>query len=216
MKKIMLKYALLFISMIFLSCTNEELTAELKFENGINELQSSAPGSGGYMIAGLVDEGACSASGRQYTVYATNYPAVNFARTVNVSIYKTVSGQSFEIDGGDVVIPAFSTVSNNMIVFSGANPEKYGNVKVQVLQVTGNNQDISNLYTLVNNSQYANNCFVTAPKGLPGDFCSGEDEDKDGICNCLDSDANGDGFQDLPFEREGYNCPDDLSEDEVS
>ena len=197
MKKVTLRMVVWCLSFLLVACTSEDLISP---ENNvaISDQKSKALSShstDGYMIGALVQGSYCGfvegGATYQYTVYATNNPPVNYDRTVNISIYKTTNGRSFEIDGGDVIIPANSTVSNNKIVFSGANTERYGNVNVEVLMVSDDTgQDISHLYTLVNNLQNADNCYV-ADLDVPGedpDFCNGEDADGDGICDWNDPD----------------------------
>lgn len=196
MKKILLKCALCGISLLLISCFAEEVVEPDAGVQVLEEESATLPSpSGGLMIGGLVQGTLCGVpDGRAtytYTVYATNYPAVNFDRIVNISIYKTVKGQQYELDGGDVIIPANATASNNLIVFSGANTERFENVKVQVLSVyNASGQNISSQYTLVNAGQYADNCYVPDPPKVPGDGpnpCGGEDADGDGICDGIDS-----------------------------
>ena len=197
MKKTILSLVVVVVfGIVINSCSNEEVVPNQLFENSTDLLNavrgtpSQAPG--GIMVAGLVDEGACSVSGRLYSVYATNYPAVNFDRTVNVSIFKqTASGTFYEVDGGNVVIKANQTSSNNLLVFGGAT-EVYGQVTVQVLSVSGPSGDISNLYDLRSIGQPANNCALPTNPGYEDDFCNGDDHDNDGLCDCLDSDYTGD------------------------
>ncbi|MCF6360541.1 MAG: hypothetical protein L3J29_07240 [Cyclobacteriaceae bacterium] len=211
----MQKLILCTICLFVLSCN---INSEKEVIDELEQLASGSPNatSGspfhiigpvdyGHVIVGLVSWYVCSPSGsRTYTMYTTANKVSANDRDVYAAVLK---GTDF-IDGKILTIPAGQSVSNSVAVFVGASVS-YGDVYSKAFAVFENGVETSSKYNLIAIGNTVRNCYMqdigsancyagifpadnpdTAANEGPGD------QDRDGICNSIDVDDNGNGIPD--------------------
>lgn len=192
---------LMVLSVLNFSCTNENSIEEIELNSSpdnVEIMSRGLPGSGGIGVLGaIIEDTQCFNSqgtmGYTYKLYAVAIEGTKpYARIAHISVVKTVAGQSNEIEGKSLLIPANANASSTVSVFTNNNNSSIGAVSVRVDSIVkADGTADPTIYTTYNGNYTITNCYETTGVS-PCDGSGAIDIGEGGLESPCDQDEIGD------------------------